>query len=63
MRSISFAWIAISLAWPEYPPLGWWIMILEWGRQKRWPGEPPQRSSEPMEAAWPMQIVVMGERM
>jgi hypothetical protein len=23
--SISFAWIAMSLAWPPAPPLGWWI--------------------------------------
>ena len=34
-------------------------MIREWGRAKRLPLAPAHRSSAPIEAAWPMQIVEM----
>ena len=31
IRRIFLAWIAISEAWPSYPPRGWWIITSEWG--------------------------------
>lgn len=62
-RRISFAWMAMSLAWPEYPPETWWTMMRLCGSTKRWPGAPPHSSSEPIDAAWPRQMVVTGDRM
>ena len=60
---ISLAWISMSEAWPENPPEGWWIMTRELGRQKRLPLAPAASSSEPIEAAMPMQTVDTSERM
>ena len=40
------------------PPKGWWIMILECGKQCRLPLAPPASSKDPMLAAWPTQIVL-----
>ena len=37
---ISLAWISMSVAWPWNPPIGWWIMTRELGRQKRLPASP-----------------------
>lgn len=44
------------------PPEGWCNMMREWGRDLRCPGSPAASSSEAMEAAWPMQSVLMGLR-
>src|SRR6185436_5434320 len=32
---ISRAWISTSEAWPEKPPIGWWIITREFGSTKR----------------------------
>ena len=47
----------MSEAWPYAPPEGWCTMIRLFGSDFRCPGAPAASSSEPMEAAWPMQIV------
>jgi hypothetical protein len=57
VRRISFAWIAMSEAWPCVPPQGWWIRMREFGSAKRLSGVPAASSTAPMEAAWPTQIV------
>ena len=49
----------MSVAWPCTPPSGWWIMIRACGSAKRLPLAPAHRSSAPIEAAWPMQMVEM----
>ena len=56
-RKISFACSSMSLACPPNPPLGWWIMMREWGREKRFPFAPAASRSAPIEAAMPMQVV------
>jgi len=45
-------------AWPWKPPIGWWIMTRELGRQKRLPASPAARSSAPMLAACPTHSVL-----
>jgi hypothetical protein len=47
----------MSVAWPCTPARGWWIMIREWGNANRLPLAPAHRSSAPIDAACPMQIV------
>ena len=53
----------MSVAWPWKPPDGWWVMIRACGRAKRLPAAPAHSSSEPIEAAWPTQIVATSGRM
>ena len=53
----------MSVAWPWAPPEGWWTMIRLFGRAKRLPLAPAVSSSEPIDAAWPMQSVLTGRRM
>ena len=45
----------MSLAWPRAPPLGWWIMMREFGSENRLPFVPAARRTAPMLAAMPMQ--------
>ena len=47
----------MSEAWPWKPPIGWWIITRELGRQKRLPLAPAASSSAPMLAACPMHSV------
>ena len=49
----------MSVAWPWAPPEGWCTMIRLFGRAKRLPWAPAASSSEPIEAAWPMQTVLI----
>ena len=58
-KSTSCAWISMSVAWPWKPPEGWWIMIRVLGRAKRMPLVPPARIGTAIDAASPMQIVLM----
>ena len=53
----------MSVAWPETPPDGWWIMIRAFGSARHIPGAPAARSSEPIEHAWPTHSVATGGRM
>jgi hypothetical protein len=39
------------------PPDGWWTIMRALGSEKRMFFSPAQRSSDPMEAAWPMHSV------
>ena len=52
----------MSLATPETPLLGWWIMIRQLGSPMRLPRVPAASSQAPIEAAWPTQIVAMSGR-
>src|SRR5262247_114199 len=53
---ISLAWISTSEACPWKPPIGWWIMTREFGRQKRLSLSPAASSSAPMRAAWRVDV-------
>jgi hypothetical protein len=58
---ISRAWISMSLAWPETPPDGWWIMMRELGSARRILGSPPARRSAAIEQHWPTHSVATGD--
>ena len=55
LLTISSAWISMSETWPPTWPYGWWIMILECGRENRRPLVPPASRTAAPEAARPMQ--------
>lgn len=42
------------------PPWGWWIIILECGKECLIPGDPAARSKEAIEQAWPTHQVAIG---
>ena len=52
----------MSDAVPWEPPDGWWIMIRAWGSALRFPLRPAASRKEPIDAAIPMQIVLIGAR-
>ena len=54
----SFAKISTSEACPSLPPRGWWIITLACGRIDLFPSAPAARSTAPILAACPMQIVL-----
>ena len=48
--------MSMSVAWPPRPDInGWWMTILELGREKRLPLHPAASSTAAIDAAWPMQ--------
>ena len=61
LRRISLASLAMSLACPWVPPLGWWIMMRLWGSAERLPLVPAARRNAPMLAAWPTQMVTTSD--
>ena len=65
IRRTSLAWISMSDACPPMPPssAGWWIRIRAFGRAKRLPLAPADRSTAAAEAAWPMTKVCTSGRM
>jgi hypothetical protein len=44
------------VAWPWAPPIGWWIMMREFGSVVRLPLAPAARSTAAMLAAMPMHV-------
>jgi hypothetical protein len=59
MRRISRAWISMSAAMPWAPPDGWWTMIRLLVSATRIPGSPAASRKLPIDAAWPMQTVLI----
>ena len=47
----------MSVAWPWYPPCGWWMRMRELGSAERLPAAPPDRISEPIDIAIPQHVV------
>ena len=62
MRRISLACMAMSEACPWVPPQGWWIRMRELGSANRLPLVPAARSTAPIDAAWPTQMVCTSGR-
>ena len=58
IRSISLAWISMSVTWPCVPPHGWWMRMRR-VRQREALARARRRRAAPraIEAHWPMQIV------
>ena len=50
----------MSVACPDTPPDGWWIITRALGSAFRMPGAPAASSSEAIEQAWPTQRVATG---
>ena len=57
---ISRIWISTSGVLPRKPPDPWWIMIRRSAARSACPVAPAASSTAPIEAAWPMQIVLTG---
>ena len=56
-RRDGVAAFATPAAWPEKPPIGWWIITLPWGRIARDRASPPARMTAAADAAIPIQVV------